>query len=181
MVITIPNLLSLFRLCCVPFFITALVYRRVGWALTIFVVASVTDALDGYIAKHFHQKSFLGTLLDPLADKALLDGAFISLTFMSYTPPWLTITVVSRDLLLVGGVVLAALFFGGIVEIRPTILGKATTFLQILTVLTTLLWHGLGLSAGCLLVVVEFMAFGATMASGLDYIYRGVRALSEEL
>ncbi len=181
MVLTIPNMLTLLRLCSVPFFVTALVYKRVGVGLVIFAIAAFTDVLDGYIAKRFDQKSYLGTLLDPLADKALLDGAFVTMALMDYTPPWLTITVVSRDFLLVGGVVLTALFFGGVAEVSPSILGKGTTFLQVVTVLFTLLFHGLGFSTDHALVALEYVTFGATCLSGLDYISRGIRSLSEEL
>ncbi len=178
--ITVPNLLTLLRLCSVPFLITALIYRRVGVAIAIFLFASVTDVLDGYIARRYHQGSYLGTLLDPLADKVLLDGAFITMALMGYSPPWLAVTVVSRDLLLVGGVVLAAIFFGGVVDVKPTILGKATTFSQVMTVFATLLIHGINLSADHLLGALEIATFLVTLASGLDYIYRGIKALSEE-
>ncbi len=178
--ITIPNLLTLLRLCSVPFLITALIYKRVGVAIAIFLLASVTDVLDGYIARRYHQRSYLGTLLDPLADKVLLDGSFITMAFMEYSPPWLAVTVVSRDLLLVGGVVLAAVFFGGVVEVKPTVLGKATTFSQVITVFATLVIHGLSLSTDHFLGVLEVSTFLITLASGLDYIYRGIRALSEE-
>ena len=87
MVVTIPNLLTLLRLFSVPFLITSLIYRKVGLAIFIFLLASVTDVLDGYIARRFHQRSYLGTLLDPLADKVLLDGSFITMAFMKYSPP----------------------------------------------------------------------------------------------
>jgi len=179
-VVTVPNLLTLLRLCSVPFLITALIYKRVGLAIAIFIFASVTDVLDGYIARRYHQRSYLGTLLDPLADKVLLDGAFITMALMRYSPPWLAVAVVSRDLLLVGGVVLAAVFFGGVVEVRPTVLGKATTFFQVVTVFATLLVHRLNLSIDHFLGVLEVATFLVTLASGLDYIYRGVKALSEE-
>jgi len=179
-VVTVPNLLTLLRLCSVPFLITALIYKRVGLAIAIFIFASVTDVLDGYIARRYHQRSYLGTLLDPLADKVLLDGAFITMALMRYSPPWLAVAVVSRDLLLVGGVVLAAVFFGGVVEVRPTVLGKATTFFQVVTVFATLLVHRLNLSIDHFLGVLEVATLLVTLASGLDYIYRGVKALSEE-
>lgn len=180
MIITIPNLLTLLRLFSVPFLITALIYRRVGLAISIFILASVTDVLDGYIARRFQQRSYLGTLLDPLADKVLLDGSFITMALMEYSPPWLAVTVVSRDLLLVGGVVLTAVFFGGVVEVKPTFLGKATTFLQVVTVFSTLVVHGLSLSSDHFLASLEVVTFLVTLASGLDYIYRGIRSLSEE-
>jgi len=179
-VVTVPNLLTLLRLFSVPFLITALIYKRVGLAIAIFIMASVTDVLDGYIARRFKQKSYLGTLLDPLADKVLLDGSFITMAFMGYTPPWLAVTVVSRDLLLMGGVVLAAIFFGGVVEVKPTLLGKATTFCQVVTVFVTLVIHGLSLSTDHFLGFLEVVTFLVTLASGVDYIYRGIRSLSEE-
>lgn len=181
MLFTIPNLLSLSRLLSVPFFITFLVYRKMGWALFIFLIASVTDILDGYIAKRFNQKSYLGSLLDPLADKTLLDGAFMTLTLMGLSPPWLTITVVSRDVLLVGGVVMMALFFGGVLEVEPTSLGKATTFFQVITVFLTIIFHGFEWTPDHFLRLVELVTFFTTLSSGISYIYRGARALSEEL
>jgi len=179
--LTIPNFLSLMRLLLVPFFITSLVYKRMGWAFFIFISASITDVLDGYIARKFQQKSYFGSLLDPLADKTLLDGAFITLTLMGFSPAWLTITVVSRDVIIVGGVVMTAIFFGGVVDVEPTILGKATTFFQVLTVLTILLSHQYEWGGNHFLKFMEGLAFFVTFLSGVNYIYRGIKALSEEL
>ncbi|HON00757.1 MAG TPA: CDP-alcohol phosphatidyltransferase family protein, partial [Acidobacteriota bacterium] len=103
-----PNQLTVLRMALVPLFILLVVYSFWLWALITFLVAGVTDLLDGMIARRWGRKTDLGTLLDPLADKLLLVSSFVLFTFSSVPlvvrlPLWLTITVISRDLLLVGG------------------------------------------------------------------------------
>jgi len=174
MILTIPNLLSLIRLLVVPLFISLLIYQDTGLALAVFLAASLTDAADGYIARKWNQHSYLGSILDPLADKAILDGAFVTLSLKGMIPPWLSVVVVSRDVIIVGGVVLKAVFFDGRPEIRPSLLGKLTTFFQFSTVLTVMLvqWARADLSG--ILTGLYGVTSLLTAFSGAHYIYQGI-------
>ena len=174
MILTIPNLLSLVRLLVVPLFISLLIYQDNGLALVVFLAASLTDAVDGYIARRWNQRSYLGAILDPLADKAILDGAFVTLSLKGMIPPWLTVVVVSRDVIIVGGVVLKAVFFEGRPEINPSLLGKLTTFFQFTTVLTVMLVNWLGIEPLGMLLGLYGVTFVLTALSGAHYIYQGI-------
>ena len=104
---TIPNLISILRLLLVPIVIWALLDGQVGWALGLFVLAGVSDGIDGFIARHFNQRSKLGAYLDPMADKLLLVSVFVVLGYMGELPLWLVIAAVSRDALIVSAVMLS--------------------------------------------------------------------------
>lgn len=133
----IPNLLTFFRILLVPIFVIFLIYGHTLYAFLTFVTAGVTDALDGFIARVFSQKTVLGAYLDPIADKLLLVTSYIVLAVIGIIPPWLTVLVISRDILIMIG--LAVLFINHkSLEIRPSILGKVSTFIQITTVVTAL-------------------------------------------
>ncbi|MBV9967789.1 MAG: CDP-alcohol phosphatidyltransferase family protein, partial [Alphaproteobacteria bacterium] len=105
--LNLPNLITLARLLCVPLAIWLIVEARYGVAFWVFVVAGLSDALDGYIAKRWDQRTPLGAILDPIADKALLAGVYITLGLAGELPQWLVILVVLRDLLIVGGYLLS--------------------------------------------------------------------------
>lgn len=138
-ILTIPNQLTILRMLLVPVFVTCLIYQWWVPALSFFVIASVTDAADGYLARKLNQKSSLGVVLDPLADKLMMVSSYVVLSGERLIPPWLTVIVVSRDVLLIGGVVFLKLFAQNNVKIEPSLLGKGTTFSQILTVNMVLL------------------------------------------
>jgi len=174
MILTIPNLLSLLRLLVVPLFISLLIYQDNGMALLVFLGASLTDAADGYIARRWNQRSYLGSILDPLADKAILDGAFVTLSLKGMLPPWLSVAVVSRDVIIVGGVVLKAVFFDGRPEIRPSLMGKLTTFFQFTTVLVVMMVQWLRLDLSGMLLGLYGVTFTLTVISGAHYIYQGI-------
>jgi cardiolipin synthase len=174
MILTIPNLLSLIRLLVVPLFISLLIYQDNGMALLVFLGASLTDAADGYIARRFNQRSYLGSILDPLADKAILVGAFVTLSFKGMIPPWLTVVVASRDVIIVGGVVIKAVFFDGRPEIKPSMLGKLTTFFQFTTVLVVMMVQWLKLNIAGILLGLYGVTFTLTILSGAHYIYQGI-------
>jgi cardiolipin synthase len=131
----LANWLTIVRILLIPVFVTLLVYRRVGLACTVFVLAGFTDMLDGYIARTRGTKTRLGAFLDPLADKLLLTAAFVTLTykFPKILPFWLTAIVLSRDLVLILVAVLVMLT-GGQVHPAPTALGKTSTVFQMLMV-----------------------------------------------
>lgn len=175
--LTLPNWLTILRILVTPFFAILLLYRYVGAALAIFLLAAVTDALDGFIARSWGQKSDLGMVLDPIADKLLATAAFISLTILEAIPRWLTIIVVSRDLFLIGGS-LVLFMFQGKLKMPPSLLGKATTAIQLCALLVTMLLNlqAIGARAPFALLVVTA---AATVASGLQYVIRGARLLGE--
>jgi cardiolipin synthase (CMP-forming) len=126
----IPNILTLARLCAVPLVIVAIVQGSYLWAFFLFAAAGITDALDGYIAKRFDMRSELGAILDPLADKALLVSIFIALAVERAIPIWLTVLVVSRDIMIIGAVLIAWLS-GKTLKIAPSMVSKANTAAQI--------------------------------------------------
>jgi cardiolipin synthase (CMP-forming) len=176
MTFTLPNLLSLLRMGLVPLFIIAVTDGEPRRALLIFVAAGVTDALDGFIARFYHQQTLLGTYLDPIADKILLTSAYVVLAIPSLNPVlpiplWVTVLVITRDVVIV--VVASALFLAtGVKRFPPAPIGKVTTAMQVTTVVLVLL-VGLGHAPESLeltATVAIYAAAALTIASGLTYI-----------
>jgi CDP-diacylglycerol--glycerol-3-phosphate 3-phosphatidyltransferase len=181
---TTANKITIVRILLVPFFVLAFVYYvdhgnewcRLG-AILCFAVTSLGDGLDGYVARRYNQHSELGAMLDPLADKLLLLSGIILLSvdsrdYFVAIPRWFTVTIISRDILLVIGWVVIHYTLGK-VAVRPRLAGKLATVLQMATVLWTLLkWRR---------AVLPYLTVGAglfTGISGLLYIYDGARQLN---
>jgi len=174
---TIPNLLSLLRMALVPPFIIYILDGEPKRALSIFVIAGVSDALDGFIARFFNQQSRLGTYLDPIADKLLMTAAYVALSIPGLNhgapiPAWVTVLVIARDVLLV---VCSLVFYLalGVKDFPVTVLSKVTTVVQVSAVALVLL------SAPPLVprletvaLAVVYLVAALTLASGLDYIVR---------
>jgi cardiolipin synthase len=131
--VTIPNFITIGRLMMVPLIIWLIVSREPLTAFWCFVVAGISDGVDGFMARQFNMRSDLGTYLDPIADKALLVSIFIALAVLAEIPVWLTLLVVSRDFLIVGGVVLAWMLDRPI-EMKPRVVSKVNTVAQIVLV-----------------------------------------------
>ena len=169
----IPNSLTILRILLVPVYIGFMTYGSYGYALATLLTAGLTDGIDGYLARKLDQRTRLGTLLDPLADKVLLTSSFISLAVLHLIPLWLVILVVSRDLILLLGTAVAHVTSTPI-NVKPTFLGKGTTLFQLSYVLLVVLltWRGLDLA---MLTPLLMMMVGFTLASGLHYLYRGFR------
>ncbi|MBI3455105.1 MAG: CDP-diacylglycerol--glycerol-3-phosphate 3-phosphatidyltransferase [Candidatus Rokubacteria bacterium] len=167
----LANWLTLGRILLVPVFVTLLVYNRVGLALGTFILAGITDTLDGYIARTRGTKTRLGAFLDPLADKLLLTASFVTLTykFPRVLPFWLTAVVLSRDLVLILVAVLIMLT-GGQVHPAPTMLGKTSTVFQMVTVGVALLSLCVVELAWPLKHLIIPATAGLTIASGLQYM-----------
>ena len=169
----IPNSLTIFRILLIPVYIGLLVYERFDEALIVLLVAGITDALDGTIARAANQRTRLGAFLDPLADKLLLTSGFITLSSIHLIPSWVTIVVVSRDAMLLLGTAVAQ-FTESPIDIAPTFLGKGTTFLQLAYVLLVIFLSsrhmGLDMLSPLLIGMVGF-----TVCSGCHYLYRGYR------
>lgn len=127
---TIPNLISVFRLLLVPVIVWLIIEHNMFWAFWLFVIAGASDAVDGIIARQLGGASELGAYLDPLADKTLLVTIYVCLAIVDELPAWLVITVVSRDILIIGAVMLSWTM-GRPVTIRPLFVSKANTAAQI--------------------------------------------------
>jgi cardiolipin synthase (CMP-forming) len=127
---TIPNIITLGRIILVPIIVWAIVSSQMEIAFAIFVIAGVSDAVDGFLAKRFNMTSELGALLDPLADKALLVSIYISLGVWGEIPRWLVILVVSRDIMIVSAVIVSWLFDKP-VAMKPLMVSKLNTVVQV--------------------------------------------------
>ncbi|MEO2068030.1 MAG: CDP-alcohol phosphatidyltransferase family protein [Desulfurobacteriaceae bacterium] len=178
--VSVPTLVTLLRGFLVPFFIMAILYKNFKLALFIFFVAAISDALDGYLARKLNQITTLGVILDPLADKALINSGFILLSYVDrIIPVWLTIFVISRDIiLLIGGWLLAT--FGKINRIKPTKIGKATAFSQFLTLLLTLVNTTYGFIPLEFIKILYIITAMLTILSAVSYTAIGIRELSSE-
>ncbi len=127
---TIPNLITIGRLFLAPLTIWLIVSGESVTAFWIFILAGVSDAVDGFLARSFNLKSVLGSYLDPLADKVLLVSIYVTFAILEEIPVWVTILVVSRDILIIGAVMLAGML-GHPIAMRPRIVSKANTMAQI--------------------------------------------------
>lgn len=170
----LANWLTVVRITLIPVFVTLLVYRRPSSALAVFVLASLTDMLDGYIARRRGDLTRLGAFLDPMADKLLLTASFITLTYLRVLPFWITAVVISRDLVLILGAALIHIA-GGTISPAPTWLGKASTFFQVVTVLAAMLAFYFDAPIAPRIFVYATASF--TAASGIQYLYQGTRLL----
>jgi cardiolipin synthase (CMP-forming) len=174
-VLNVPNFLTLLRLIAIPIFLILLVDFRYAEALAVFVAAGVTDSLDGAIARLTHTKTTLGAYLDPAADKLLLMSAFLTLGIMGDVPRWVVVIVLTRDVILVLGYFLLFTMTSSAMEVRPSPVGKFSTFLQLLSVTTVLVaqvWPGL--VPPVLQEVLFYLAGAVTATAGLQYMYRGL-------
>ena len=173
--INIPNILTVLRILVTPLFVIFLIRNQHGYALLVFVFAGVSDGLDGLIARWLNQRSDLGAVLDPIADKLLLTAAYITLGILKDIPGWLAVLVISRDVLIVTGI--AVLTFADIhFDIRPSLVSKWTTVFQILLIGVSLLELDFS-GAQTLQAVLGWVTAGMTVLSGLHYTYLGLNIL----
>ncbi len=169
----IPNLITLARLFAVPLLVWLIIHGEIAAAFWVFVLAGVSDALDGFIAKRFGLITKLGTYLDPVADKALLVSAYITLGQAGHINAWLVILVVFRDVLIIGGTVLFHTLDRP-VEMRPFFISKLNTLLQILLIVVLLGNLGIGIPDFDSLPTLAFFVGVTTALSGLAYMGRWV-------
>jgi cardiolipin synthase (CMP-forming) len=165
----IPNLITITRILLVPFTVWLMIGQDFAWAFVVFIVAGISDAVDGYLARAFDWQSDLGTYLDPLADKALLVSIFVVLGIMQIVPDWLVILVVTRDILIVGAVMLSWLLDKPI-AMQPLWISKFNTVAQICFVGLVLGLLGLDIEAGPLIVAGVALVAATTLASGALYM-----------
>ena len=173
-----PNALTLARVLLIPLFVIFLISKSYQNALIMFIIAGITDGLDGLLARIWHQRTELGAFLDPIADKLLLASAFVTLAILRIIPGWLTVIVMSRDIIIALGFWVLTLT-NHTPTIRPRFTSKMTTCLQILTIIWALFsalhWRGAFLFP----IFVKLTAF-LTILSGLQYIYIGNKLLTEK-
>lgn len=171
----LPNFISLARLLSVPLIVWLIIQDAWTAAFLLFLAAGISDAVDGYIATRFHMRTDLGSFLDPLADKALLVGIYVTLGIKGELPGWLVILVVSRDILLIGGTLLSLVMETEVV-IRPLFVSKFNTVCQI--ALAVVVLAALGGFAIPWLDATPFVWLVAvtTLLSGAGYLVQWSRA-----
>ncbi len=173
--ITVPNVITLARLCAVPLAVWLVLRNDLATAFWLFVGAGVSDGIDGWIARRWKLRSLVGAILDPIADKALLVSMYVTLAIMHVLPDWLAILVVFRDVLIVGGVMVLYVM-GQTVLIKPILVSKLNTLLQIALAALALLFSGYGLIGGwahaaLLLHIMVWAVTVTTLASGAAYVW----------
>ncbi len=165
----LPNLITIFRLFLVPVIIASILQENYGSALWLFLVAGISDALDGFIARRFDMRTQLGATLDPLADKILIVATVLALFRLQLLPLWLTIVIVCRDIVIAGGAI-AWHVTSGRIEMAPSITSKLNTFFQI-----SMIFLVLGQSAGLVritswLPLILILVFLTSLVSGIQYV-----------
>jgi cardiolipin synthase len=167
--VSIPNLITLGRVILVPVVFWLLVSGQPKPAFLVFVVAGISDAVDGFLAKRFNWETELGAFLDPIADKLLIVCIYIALGVAGNLPSWIVIAVVSRDVLIVGATVLSWVL-GHPVAMKPIVISKANTVAQIVLAATVLADKAFGLSLTGPTVVLIWLTAATTLASLIGYL-----------
>ena len=171
---TIPNIITLLRFLLVPAVVFALMTGEVDWAFAGFIIAGISDGVDGFIARQFNQRTELGAYLDPMADKLLLVCVFVVLGVMEHLPLWLVVAAVSRDGLIVGGVLLSTIM-GNPVPMKPLLVSKANTLVQILLAGLVLASLSLSFELGIVYTGLVFLSALLTAASGAAYLLSWIK------
>ena len=174
----IPNLITIARILLVPVIIWLLLSEEFSLAFFLFMLAAATDAADGALARATHTQSEVGAYLDPLADKLLLVSTFATLGITKQIPTWLVITVISRDILIIGGLMLSW-FMNKPIKVKPLWVSKVTTVLQLFFVGLVLAQRGFAIAPHTLIDSSAFLVAGLTLASGLAYMKQWIAHMSE--
>lgn len=177
LLLTVPNLITLARICAVPATVWLILQHRLDLAFLLFVGAGISDAIDGWLARAWNARSALGALLDPVADKSLLVSVYVTLAAVGVLPDWLAILVVFRDLVIVGGV-LVLWVLGQPPAIRPIFVSKLNTGVQIGVAALALLLAGFGLAAEVLLTIGIWAVAATTLVSGAAYVTATLRRVA---
>src|SRR5215213_4110741 len=188
-IVTVPNLLTVFRMVLIPVFVSLLFYQRFILALGIFVLAGVTDGLDGLLARRFNQKSQLGTILDPIADKLMLVTSFVVLSMRSVFPQplpshlpipfWVTVAVISRDVFILVGAA-AINIVTGFRGFRPSMLGKINTTVQIFAIAAIIFAASVPDGSGWYLPTIYTTVFALSVLSGAHYVFFVSKLVNED-
>lgn len=184
-ILTVPNLLTFLRMALIPVFASLIFYGYYKWSLAVFVIAGLSDGIDGFLARRFKQESELGTIIDPIADKLLMTTAFVILSLPNVLPPmrhlpvpfWVTAIVIGRDVLIIA-VAGAISIMTGFRGFRPSRLGKLSTLVQVVGVALILLAAVTGYTffLPTTYSTVVFLAF----VSGVHYIFQVARLIRED-
>jgi len=177
MPLTIPNLITIMRFVLVPAVVLAMLNMRWDWAFAGFLVAGISDGVDGFIARRFNQHSKLGAYLDPMADKVLLVSVFVVMGFIGQLPLWLVVTMVSRDALIICAVLLSTVMAHP-VEMKPLYVSKANTAAQIVLAAVVLGELALGLHLDPLRPALILLSGVLTVASAAAYLVAWLRHMS---
>ncbi len=175
----LANQLTILRIFLIPVFIIFIGYNKPLYALLVFIIAGITDALDGFVARKFNQITTIGKVLDPIADKALLLSAFIFIYNSNLDikfPFWYVVIVISRDVYILFGSLIIYLLKGHL-TVKPSIFGKLTTFFQILSVVVVLLANITYIPFEVIYSTI-YIATIFTLISALGYTYDGLRQLT---
>jgi cardiolipin synthase len=175
--VSIPNIITLGRILLVPIIIWAIASNQMEIAFAIFVIAGVSDAVDGFLAKRFNMSSELGALLDPLADKALLVSIYVALGIWGAVPRWLVILVVSRDIMIVGAVIVSWVF-GRPIPMKPLMVSKLNTVAQVAFAALVLAALGFGFKSSPYEVILMAIVAILTLLSVSLYLVEWVRHMS---
>ena len=179
-ILSVPNQLTLIRMLLVPFILISMIYGQHDMALYLFLAAALTDGVDGLVARHFNQQTLLGAYLDPLADKIFLSSAFFVQSLTGRIPWWLTILVLSRDVIIIATALVTALA----TQIRnfpPSMLGKTNTAVQISTVFLVLVHNAFPQSwSGPIVEGVFWVTAATTMASAVQYAVDYSRRMQDQ-
>jgi cardiolipin synthase (CMP-forming) len=176
---TIPNYITILRLLLVPFVVWSMLSGQQLAALLGFVIAGLSDGVDGYIARRYDMKSELGTYMDPVADKLLLVSVFIVLAYQDMLPLWLVAMVVFRDALIVSAVMLSAVM-GNPVEMHPLFVSKANTAVQIALAALVLSNHGFGFQSVAAVDVLAVLVALLTAASTAAYLVTWLKHMADD-
>ena len=188
-IVTVPNLLTVFRMVLIPVFVSLLFYQRFVLALGIFILAGITDGLDGLLARRFNQKSQLGTILDPIADKLMLVTSFVVLSMRSVFPQplpshlpvpfWVTVAVISRDVFILVGAA-AINIVTGFRGFRPSMLGKINTVVQIFAIAIIIFAASVPYGTGYYLPTLYTTVFALAVLSGAHYVFFVSKLVNED-
>lgn len=182
--LTLANQLTLLRMFLIPALVILVVYGELGWALAVFVLAGITDGLDGVMARRARQKTSFGAWLDPMADKLLLVTTFVVLTWpglglANRLPIWLTVVIISRDVGIILTVAIVNLAIGRR-TFHPSLFGKIATVTYILTVVAAMFFNYLA-RRSMVVDVFVYASLAITLVSGLHYIWHAARIINEPL
>jgi len=172
-----PNFISLARLIAVPLIVYLILQSSYGWAFWVFVLAGVSDALDGYLAKRMDQVSNLGSYLDPIADKSLLVGVYVTLGYQGLIDDSVVVLVVFRDLMIVGGVILLFIFRNH-TKVEPILVSKINTGAQLSLVTVVLAEAGNEFFIPMLDNTLSYLVIVTTILSGGWYLVRWGRQMA---
>jgi cardiolipin synthase len=175
--LSIPNLITLGRILLVPVVVWAIASHAMLSAFILFVAAGISDAVDGFLAKRFGMTTVLGAYLDPLADKALIVSIYVTLGINGEIPGWLVILVVSRDIMIVGAVMLSWLV-GSPIKVKPLLVSKLNTVAQIVFACVVLGSLGFGIEAHVLTLVLMVLVAALTLMSVAAYVAEWIKHMN---